>query len=36
MSEIDCIKSAKYKNVIIGDENNGLLFVDGKKELTGL
>ena len=35
MSEIDCIKSAKYKNVIIGDENNGLLYVDGKERLDG-
>lgn len=35
MSEIDCIKSVKYKNVIIGDENNGLLYVDGKERIDG-
>ena len=35
MSEPDCIKSAKLKNLVIGDELNGLLFVNGQSKLLG-
>ena len=35
MTEPDCTKSGKFKNIIVGDDNKGILNLSGKARIEG-